>query len=250
MFRNLLFPLACLLCVFSHASSQLKKNEIPPEFIGGAEALNKLLYEHIKYPRTALKMGIGGKVVVQYIVDSSGRVRDISIVESVHEDIDAEAMRVIALTSGKWKPGWQDGRRVSVQFRLPITFTPGGVVFEDVEKEPVYPGGENALDRHIYKTLRYPKKAIKDGIEGTVIMRFKIDANGKVSEITVNKGLRGDVDNEALRIVSKLRDWEPAKQNGQNVAVTFLLPIRFTITPAMRPLLRPKGSSTPDDVYN
>ena len=92
-------------------------------FLHGDEVqfLNKWVYEYIKYPDSAVRNGIEGRVVVEFVVDSKGKVKDIEIVRGVDEELDAQVEKVI-LASPKWKPARIAGREVSVRISIPVEF--------------------------------------------------------------------------------------------------------------------------------
>lgn len=92
-----------------------------PEFPGGTTELMKFLAENIHYPEAALKTGVQGRVIVQFIVEADGTVGNTTVVRKVNDDLDAEAVRVVG-TMPKWKPGMQKGEPVRVKYTLPITF--------------------------------------------------------------------------------------------------------------------------------
>ncbi|MBX9450120.1 MAG: TonB family protein [Taibaiella sp.] len=77
--------------------------------------------------------------------------------------------------------------------------------------------------------LRYPQVAMVQKIEGEVVLEFIVDKHGQVSSIKVLKGIGGGCDEEAVRVVSKMKDWKPAQKNGTDVATYFLLPIQFEL---------------------
>ncbi|MBD3635865.1 MAG: energy transducer TonB [Crocinitomicaceae bacterium] len=92
-----------------------------PQFPGGAEAMERFISEHIKYPPTAKEKRIQGKVYVQFIVEKDGSLTDIKIRRGAHQLLDDEAIRVIKLMP-KWKPGSMRGKIVRVRYTIPITF--------------------------------------------------------------------------------------------------------------------------------
>jgi len=95
--------------------------EHPPQFPGGEDKMYRFLKKKIKYPKDARWKGIQGKVFITFVVTRDGSVTDVRIVRGVSKEIDAEALRVIKLMP-KWTPGTQNGRKVNVQFNLPINF--------------------------------------------------------------------------------------------------------------------------------
>src|ERR1044072_7985680 len=66
--------------------------EVLPEFIAGRERFHSILSESLVYPPLALKEKIGGKVLVQFTVDSLGDLVNVKIKEGVRDDIDSEAV--------------------------------------------------------------------------------------------------------------------------------------------------------------
>ena len=98
-----------------------------------------------------------------------------------------------------------------------------------VEVQASYPGGEAALLAFISKTLVYPQIAVEQELQGTVILRFRVNADGSVGDIIVKKSLSRECDQAAADVVKKLKRFIPAKQQGHPVPVWFTLPIRFQI---------------------
>lgn len=98
-----------------------------------------------------------------------------------------------------------------------------------VEVQASYPGGEAALLAFISKTLVYPQIAVEQELQGTVILRFRVNADGTVGDIIVKKSLSRECDQAAADVVKKLKRFIPAKQQGHPVPVWFTLPIRFQI---------------------
>ena len=91
---------------------------------GGMGAFYQFVAKKLKYPNQARRMGIEGKVFVQFVVDKDGTITDVQAVKGIGAGCDEEAVRVIQ-SSPKWKPGKQRGRPVKVRMILPITFKLG-----------------------------------------------------------------------------------------------------------------------------
>jgi len=109
------------------APKEEKKEEIfksveqMPQFPGGEAALMKYLQNHIQYPAMAAENNVQGRVVVQFVVDKTGKVGEVKVVRSVDKDLDKEAVRVCK-SLPKFTPGRQNGQAVSVWYTLPVTF--------------------------------------------------------------------------------------------------------------------------------
>lgn len=92
-------------------------------FLHGEESqfLNRWVYEYIKYPDSAIREGVKGRVVAEFVVGKDGRVRDVAIVRGVSEELDAQVVKVIT-ASPKWKPAQIGGSPVSVRITVPVEF--------------------------------------------------------------------------------------------------------------------------------
>jgi protein TonB len=91
---------------------------------GGMAAFYQFVQKKLKYPAQARRMGIEGKVFVQFVVDKDGTLTDVQAVKGIGAGCDEEAVRVLK-SAPKWKPGKQRGRSVRVRMILPITFKLG-----------------------------------------------------------------------------------------------------------------------------
>ncbi|RZL30750.1 MAG: energy transducer TonB [Pedobacter sp.] len=96
-----------------------------------------------------------------------------------------------------------------------------------MEHPPQFTGGVKAFEKYISKNLKYPTQAIKNGIMGIVQVHFLINKDGVVVDPQVFKSLDKVLDVEAIKLIQKMPAWQPGKQNGQNVAVRYMIPVRF-----------------------
>ena len=92
-----------------------------PQFPGGFAEMMKYLANNIKYPSEAHKNGTQGRVTVQAIIDTEGRVTNTRVIKGADPYLDAEAIRVVS-SMPKWSPGMQDGKPVNVKFTIPVMF--------------------------------------------------------------------------------------------------------------------------------
>ncbi|MCK3686065.1 energy transducer TonB [Maribellus sp. YY47] len=103
-------------------------------------------------------------------------------------------------------------------------------VFTEVDEQPVYPGGEEALFKFISDNVKYPVKAQEKGIQGKVYVEFIIDKTGTVTQAKISRSVDTDLDNESLRVVKLLKKWTPGKVEGKPVNVKYTLPISFALS--------------------
>ena len=95
-----------------------------PSFLGSRDPrvfLEKWVYTYMKYPKEAVKNGIQGRVLVDFVIDEKGKIRDVKVLKGVDPLLDAEAVRIIS-ASPDWKPGWLRGKKVKSRMSLYVEF--------------------------------------------------------------------------------------------------------------------------------
>lgn len=102
-------------------------------------------------------------------------------------------------------------------------------VFEQVDVVPEYPGGMPAMFDFIGKNLKYPKEAVKNNIQGKVLIKLIIEEDGSISETAIAKSLGYGCDEEVTRVVKAMPKWSPGKKDNQLVRTSFVLPIMFAL---------------------
>jgi TonB family protein len=111
----------------------------------------------------------------------------------------------------------------------PVTNS-GHKVYTYVEQMPQLPGGGGmqALSQAVRSKISYPKAAPGETLpEGRVFASFVVDTDGTVQDTKIMKGLSPAFDNAVLAAIRQLPRFEPGKQNGKAVAVSFTIPIEF-----------------------
>ena len=96
-----------------------------------------------------------------------------------------------------------------------------------VERQPYFPGGQQALLEFLRQNVNYPEQARKDSIEGRVVLSFVVETDGSITEPTVVRSLHPLLDAEALRVIKLMPKWEPGYQGDSLVRVKYSLPVTF-----------------------
>ncbi|WP_194776778.1 energy transducer TonB [Pararhodonellum marinum] len=94
---------------------------------------------------------------------------------------------------------------------------------------PAFSGGQEAIATFIQEAIQYPDLAFRQGVEGVVLVNFRISKEGKILKPYVSQGVHPTLDQEALRLVNEMPNWSPALQNGEPREVAYQLPIRFEL---------------------
>ncbi len=91
---------------------------------GGMAAFYKYVGEKIKYPAQARRMGIEGRVFVEFVINKDGSLSDVKAIKGIGAGCDEEAVRIIQ-SAPSWTPGKQRGKPVKQRYTLPIIFKLG-----------------------------------------------------------------------------------------------------------------------------
>ena len=103
-------------------------------------------------------------------------------------------------------------------------------VFHSSGHMPSFPGGDVALMKFIKDNMIYPYEALKNKIEGKVIVQFVVTKTGKVGKIKVVRSVNKELDQEAVRLIKMLPDFSPGRNNvGEPVNVWYILPVIFKL---------------------
>ena len=104
------------------------------------------------------------------------------------------------------------------------------IPFALVQDKPKFMNGDpNAFSKWVNERLEYPEIAKENGIQGRVMISFKVGTDGKVSDVKVLRGVDSSLDKEAVRVVSQSPKWTPGKQRDRAVAVTYTFPVIFQL---------------------
>jgi protein TonB len=125
-----------------------------------------------------------------------------------------------------------DATNIPVIKDIPVVNTPvkedqkNTSIIDPVQKEPEFPGGQQAWLNFLQKYLIAPEE-LEPGEKKNVQIRFQVSAEGVVNNFEIVQSAGGAYDNEVIRVLKKMPKWKPAIQNGQPVARAFTQPVTF-----------------------
>lgn len=120
----------------------------------------------------------------------------------------------------------------------PTSSVPEGPSYEDVvayydcDQRPMFLNSADPrqfLEKWVYQYVKYPEEAVKNGIQGRVMVDFIIGIDGKVTDVKVSKGVSPELDAEAVKVVSASPKWKPGRRNGQKVRTSMSIPVEFRL---------------------
>jgi protein TonB len=94
---------------------------------------------------------------------------------------------------------------------------------------PEFKGGDSQRIRYLVDNIKYPRKARRMNISGTVYLTFLVRKDGEVTDVDILRGVHPLLDEEAMRVVKIMPNWKPGKQDGKSVTIRFNMPIKFTL---------------------
>lgn len=102
-------------------------------------------------------------------------------------------------------------------------------VFMVAEQMPEYPGGMKEMLKFLQENVKYPENAMKNNVQGRVIVQFVVEKDGTPTEFKVARSVDPDLDAEALRVLQTMPKWKPGMQRGKIVRVKFTVPVSFKL---------------------
>ncbi len=109
------------------------------------------------------------------------------------------------------------------------SMTGSDTTWDMIDQIPIFPGGEDLLARHIARNIKYPDIAREKGIQGKVVVKFRITSRGNVNGYEITRSVSPELDAEALRVVKTITRFEPSIVDGKPVSAWHYLPITFIL---------------------
>jgi TonB family protein len=225
-------------------------------FPGGYLAWKKYLETESKFPSEAAKPGVNSYIEVSFYVSENGKINNVKVGKGIDDASDKEAIRLIN-SMPKWTPFVRDGKPISSLIHLDLNIKPNptnanlpaianfsgyskglgysGSSTEDdkplllVEKNPDFKGGYEAMLKFLSDNIHYPEAAKTAGIQGTVFVQFVVSKTGAITNVKILRGIGNGCDEEAIRVVKAMPDWNPGENDGKAVPVMFQIPVKFQL---------------------
>lgn len=230
-----------------------KFNKIPftpfdvfAKFSGGN--FEAYIEKNIKYPAVPIS-NVNSEIVIAFSVDTGGNVINIQLLKNILPAIDNEVINAFK-TSPKWTPAKLKGSNVKVNIGMRLQIVadsatktlratkysfPGqnitsdsNTVFAAVEVPPSYINGPAEFAKYLDKNVNYPDSALRNKVEGRVILSFVVEKDGSLSGIKPLRSPSPDLSNECIRVMQVYK-FVPGSQNGKPVRVQYVTAIYFNL---------------------
>ncbi len=216
----------------TNTNSEKNESDIRYEFPGGYDKMVEFIRNNIKYPEEARQKGIQGTVILAFNIKKDGSLTNVKVEQSVGGGCDEEAARII-----KSMPNWickSDKKQGIQEVKLPIKFKlnidkslstsvePSPYDFVSVDKEPW-------VDLSVLqKAIKYPEEVRHKGIEGKVILRVLVSAQGNVKNVFVENSDNNILNESAINAVKNTK-FTPAVKEGKSIDCWITIPIEFKL---------------------
>ncbi len=214
-------------------TSKFRFVEELPEFPGGDGNLISFLSRNLSYPQNERDNGIQGKVILKFLVTETGNIESITVLKSASPGLDREAVRVMSL-SPKWRPGFDKGKPIRVQYLFPIVFklTGGDWGLSEIPKTifDYMPDGRDGMERFFYENMVYPSSAISSKTEAVMRVKCELGEDLKLHPIIVKNDLDSIFGQEACRLINAFPPLAyEAKSNASFFKESYYIRIKFTL---------------------
>ncbi len=247
---NYILSLLLFITITCSAQQVVKQPiDVPVSLASGKEDAEYTIATQMQYPATLLKKKVKENVIVYFTVTEKNELKNIHCNDSYLPEFKAEAFRLIKYI--KFNSAKLSNKNVETESSFTISFSPelykkycktrgftipkniasydtSSTINEYVDVYPQYIKGEEALAKYIYENLDYPEIAIKQGLQGTVLLNFVIEKTGTISNITVEKEFNHFCTESAIKLM-RYTKWIPAQKNGKLVRVKTQYPITFNL---------------------
>ena len=178
------------------------------------ELFSTLNYYYTKYPR--FRQGKASELLGECYLHGWGTEKNEDRAWELIMENSERLYKLIIDNADSWQ---------AYQQRHPELF----VIHRMVDQLPSFPGGNPALYSYLRNETRYPDICFNNEIQGLVLVRIVLERNGSISSARIIRSVDPALDKEALRVVSNMPKWNPAKKNGVPVRVEWTVPVRFTL---------------------
>lgn len=221
----------------------------PAKPYGGMEELERLVKQVMVYPEEALKKEVEGKVFIRFKIDPKGKPQQISVSSELDSSLEKEALRLFRhiewLTAEEQSANIGELDEIQLEFDLKkykrlvkkrgyenlplpdlaLDESLASYSINELDKAPEI-SNASSINAFLAEHFKYPSIALQRGISGRVSMKFVVEPFGQATNIQIVKSLPGGCDEEAKRLVRKMR-WKSAEKDGEAVRCLYRYDLNF-----------------------
>ncbi len=249
MFKKYVIAFLCSVILTTKAQISATDPEFEAIPVGGKEQMEQVLQTQLNLPKVILTPNFGADVIAYFSLDSAGNAINENMDGGTNNYLRNELKRMLRfvkfkrtlnlpnelrpyfvafhVTTEKYNRYFKQKNKLA--FKKPLPADSSYVVYSRADKSPeYYKNGDEGLTEFILSEIEYPKPAIENSIEGTVVVEFVVETNGYVSNLIIKQGVNGGCSEEALRLIKQTK-WLPATINNKFVRYKTNYPITFSL---------------------
>ncbi len=245
-----------LIVFFGLVSSLFSQQKIETNFNvaahpkGNKADLEYVIAHQLIYPKVSLKKGTKTIIDVHFVVTEDGSITNIEFKENYVIEFETEVKRLLRYII--FEPALMGNKKVASQTMLSFNFNSAlyrkytkargfvihketakfdtsFVIYDRADSSPeYYKGGEQGFNEYILSNLEYPDIAIKQNVQGVVVLSFIVEPNGTISNLFIEKEFNHFCTNEAIRLIRDTK-WIPGTKDGKLIRYKTTYPIVFNI---------------------
>ena len=223
--------------------------DIPAKPLGGMDNFNFIFQSQLLYPENLFKKSINSNITLYFDVSKDGKISNIESKDNYHNEFVEEAKRLMKYVI--FQPASIGNINVDSKSFLVFNFNINAykkyckqrgfiipkeinlfdtsfVIYDRADVSPQYFKGDDALNEYILSNLEYPDIAIRQNLQGTVLLSFIVEPNGTLSNIVVEKEFNHLCTNEAVRVLKNTK-WKPGIKDGKLIRYKTKYPIIFNL---------------------
>lgn len=200
-----------------------------PEFPGGRDSLIRFITSHMNYPDQALKDGLQGQVLIKFLVDTDGSIKNAEVHQDIGGGCGAEAIRIVK-SMPNWLPGMRDGKAAAVTYMIPVSFIleeEQALFTRAPDTFPNFIGGNTARKSYMIQTILndydFPWEMLRRYQRGRVTLEFIIEANGDITNVSVLNAAHQEIGAYYKQLYENMPKWNPGYKDGKPIAVKMKL---------------------------
>lgn len=221
----------------------------------------RFVSKSVKYPAEAVQKKLQGNAQIKFKLQK-GKINDISTVVDLGEGCNEEVMKAVlsfksfkSLPDGNYSlnvnflllgqgsnnkegrsvtiPNYQKLSDINIVANLssssPDKYNEKVFDFVSIEKQPEFPGGIRKFYEYLGKSIKYPKMAQENNVQGKVFLSFIVEKDGSLTDVQLTRGLGSGTDEEAMRVISESPKWNPGISEGRAVRVKYNINVNFSL---------------------
>ncbi|MBR5273942.1 MAG: TonB family protein [Bacteroidales bacterium] len=147
--------------------------------------------------------------------------------ENMERELEYIYNFTLALANASYAPSFRPAKDASKSSSFENV-----TAYNDCDQKPMFLNSQDPrkfMKEWVYQYLKYPERALMEGIQGRVQVDFIVEKDGSVTNVKVSKGVSEELDAEAVKVISASPKWKPGRVDGEKVRTSMTIPVEFRL---------------------